>query len=143
MSEKQSSKDMEGIFQSMIYDLGLYQTRKDLKPEDIYYVMQGPDWWIMHLYVLNFKRTKVAVGCTPDDPDATSWVYLSNMPKVNDKIIFNAHYGSLRATRASNLIARAEYNLPDFGKLMRENTVNTCYDEPDKDQIGHILRRKK
>lgn len=141
--EIMSSKDVEGLLQSMIEDIGIWKSRPELDHNRIYYVLQGPTYWINKFYHANVNRTKIAIRCIPHDPDATSWVYFSNYPEYPNAFRMNVHYKSLlmiKQKQEDNLLGAKIYPIPDISKIDIENTLNTPYEEPNKDLSKYLLK---
>lgn len=139
-TEVLSSKDLEGLFQAMIFCIGLWKNKR-YDHNKLYYVIQGPNYHMAHFYRLNFNRTKLEVGCDPNDNEKTSPVYLSNYPEFPNALKCNVHYGSLRTSQTSNKLGEMIFPLPDFGKIEGKNEIDTAYSEPNKDLINSVIKK--
>lgn len=142
--EIMSSKDIEGLLEAMILKMELYKRRPELDHNRVYYVLQGPGYFINKFYVAFNKRMSIAIGCNPNNSDLTSQVYFSNYPEIPNAFKLNAHYKSLllvRETQTSNLLGSMIFPIPDIGKVELENKEDTCYQEPNKDLNSFILKQ--
>lgn len=140
-SEVISGKDLEGMLQAMIFMVESWKHHPELDQNQIYYVLQGPQYLMDRFIYLNANRPKIAIQRHPDNKDLTSWVYFSNRPEHPHAFKFNVHYGSLRATQTSNKLGQMIFPIPDFGKIHAENTLNTPFEDPNKDIISAITKK--
>lgn len=140
-SEIISGKDLEGLLQAMVFMVEAWKHHPNLDQNKIYYVLQGPRTLMDKFIHLNANRPKMAVQRHPDDKDAVAWVYFSNRPEHPNSFKFNVHYGTLRVTQTSNKLGQMIFPIPDFGKIHAENTLDTPYEEPNKDIITSITEK--
>lgn len=136
-----TSKDVEGLLESIICKLRVKHHKPIVDEEQVYYVLQGPTDWMNKLIHANCNRPKVAIGCDPNNWNRVSWVYFSNTTDIPHHFRVNIHYGKDKSTPTSNRLGYVDIPIPDFGRTGIENKVDTCFDMPDKSKIDFMLRK--